>query len=372
MKRPALLLLLLFIYLSAHSKDNDGNINFISPGYYQLAYHQQIISIYFDECRIPSYHNFITPAELTESERYAVVKTIKEKLDPLPLDFIQKYLSISIYPFHIFRDADYGFYYNNEIVIDIDKIKPNMSFVESITSTLMKQISAITLQAYSQNESTMEMVLYLEKFNTEHPYNLNDINVFESGYVTMESTGKDNFMYSANRELRELFSCLLNPNSRNKLQQFIDLNPNSILAQKVGVFIDYLVIYSPAFSRDYFFDSITPPANSSMPQVTDINGEQLLNLHEIKSNETYDFTKTNYHEDLLASTSKIPTDVEMNNKNNTVYSRYENDKPKTLFEIKQSEQPKSKKTTRKKKKKGAGRTILWITGIIVLLSLLPD
>ena len=343
MKRPAILQLFLLIFLSSFGNGNDANINFISSGHYQLMYHHQTISIYFDECRIPSYHDIIKPVEISESERYAIVKTIKEQLSTLPIDFIQKYLDISIYPFHIFREEDYGYYYNKEIVIDIDKIKPNMSFAESITSTLMQQICAITILNYAQEESTIEMKAYLEKFYAEHSYNYGSRHGFESGYVTPESAGINRYMYSTNYELNELFSFLLTPKSRNKLQRFIDLNPNSLLAQKVDVFIDYLAMYSPSFSRDYFFDNTPPPVISELNQATNINAEQFLNMHEIKSNESFDFSLTGYHEELEASARELPAFADMDYHNNEIYESNENNEIETVFGNNKNEKTKKKK-----------------------------
>lgn len=103
----------------------------------------------------------------------------------------------------------------------------------------------------------------------------------------------------------------------------------------------------------------------------DFNATQLLNSHELKSNELYDFSTFSNDEIFEASSETSVNNVAdyevINYGNDPIYQETEPNPTETIFN---SNQSKKKKTKVKKKKTGKG--ILVVTGIVLLLTLLSQ
>lgn len=347
-----------------------GNITFIEPGTYQIAYPNQVIFIYFNQSKFPGGKELIETANLSEKERYAIAKTLKVQIDLLPLDFIQEYLNIDIYPYHILKESAYSFHQENQIIIDVDKIRPGLSYKQSTNSSLMHEIARTVLQRQFRDEETKALLNYLDDFHNTHFQLIlyYDTPIYQRGYVTTQAAGKTEGGFSATTEIAELFSHLTCTESRTNLIGFVNSNPYSFLSKKINRVIEYLEFISPSFNKAYFFGK----SQEEIPEYStlELNGEQLLAAHEVKSNETFDFSFQSKEDNLEVSTFTIPADF---GDQKTIDSEHishnfelEDNEVETVF----NSNSKSKK--KKKKKDGSGKKAFLIGGLLLLLLLIGD
>lgn len=370
MKRRVLILSLCLICLKSTFVKASGNITFIEPGTYQIAYPNQVIFIYFNQSNFSGSAALIETANLNEKEHYAIARTLKEQIDLLPQDFIREYLNSDIFLYHIIKDSDYSFYQDNQIVVDVDKIRPGLSYKQSINSSLMREIALTIVQQQFRDEETKALINYLNDFHHTHFQLIENYNtpIYQKGYVTIEASGKTQGGFSATTEIAELFSHLTCTESRTDIISFVNSNPSSFLNKKINRFIEYLEHISPSFDKAYFFGEAQEETSEST--TSDLNGKQLLTAHEVKSNEAFDFTFESMEDNLEVSMVTIPADFKdqktMSNEHSSHNFELEDKEVETVFKSNK----KSKK--KKKKKNGSGKSVFLIGGLILLLLLIGD
>ena len=369
MKRHLLIVALYFICAQIEAKNANGNINFIAPGIYQVAYHSRLIYIQFDPDYNPDHHELFATADLTEKKRYAIVKIIKDQIDVLPEDIIETYLQIEIIPSHIIDGSKFGFSHKNQIVIDVGKTKPGMSYDESIKSSLANEIGKLIFEQNSRSHEIKTLETYLKEFYLyNHDQLQNGDNIFKNGFVSKEAAGISQNGYSVSNEMAELFAHLTCIESQEKIYQFLETNPASILQEKIIHFVSYLEDVSQGFDQEYFFNDSMLPKKRSPGKSNNQNTDQLLAIHELKSNETYDFTAINstpeFDANIYATPSNITEFEDFENIEMSVRSDIEEEQIETVFNSGNNNTDKKKPKKTKRKKDGSG--LLLVGGLIYL------
>jgi len=367
MTRHLLLLAAILLSINCKARKVDGNIDFIAPGIYQFAYPAQVIFINFNDVNMSGHKKLFVPADLTEKERYAIVKTLKVQIDLLPEDIIEAYLNIQIIPSRILNSQDFGFYYENQIVIDVEKIRPEISYKEGLKISLMREIGQLIVQRNFRTEATERLRAYFTEFYKQHK-NLqqNQDNIYKSGYVTMQAAAIGQEDYSVESEIAEMFAQLMCVESRQKINDFLRFNPESILGEKISHYIKYLEKISPNLNQAYFFNESVHFKEKTTVKINEQDGQQLLASHELRSNETFDFTAIVDEADFEVSTFSIPTEIEdyespVNNDFSTM-NDLEEEQIKTIF----NSSPNNKKKTKKTKRKKDGTGLLLIGSLVYL------
>lgn len=290
MKKTILLLFMGLWSFTINAKENDGAINYIEPGAYQLIYTNQIVNVIFNPSSIPGSNEHFGMADLNEEDRKGIVQILKNQIDLFPSEFIRDYLNVRIFPTHIFDRKIFGYYYGDKIVIEVDKIISGISYTQSLTSSFILELGYIVEQRQHSNRETKKFKIYLEEFHENNRFLIQDnSNIYQSGFVSSQAAGRLDDKYSSTEEFVQLFQHLMCINNRDKLVQFMDLNPDSELTKKVNKFIEYLESTIHSLNRDYFFGNSHEIKEPSAQEMA-LNGAQLLASHELKSNELFDFT----------------------------------------------------------------------------------
>lgn len=366
MKRQLLLLLLSLFCLTSRIMANDGIVTFLEPNVFQITYPQQFIQVIFKKSQIPESRSMLKSADLNREEQQAIVHLLKNQIDIFPSDFINAYLDISIHPVHIYENDVYGFFYGNKIFIDADKIMPDQSYNYSICNAFLSELAYLINEKQYEDLRTKTFITYLDLFNREHrPLTQNSSSdPYEAGYVTFYPSGT----YTAHDEYVKLFAHLLYPETRENLINFITLNPESILTDKINRFVSHLEETIPSLNKSYFFGK--PIETEFIPQtITSQDGEELLARHEMKSNEAYDFSSATLNEDYESYSVSNDDDFNFEEPINSYeptpqQETYE--EIETIFNTGNNETTKQKKKKKKRKKDGTG---LLIVGSLLYLTL---
>jgi len=354
--------------LNIKAQNIDGIPNYIAPGVYQLTYPNQFIYFNFKQSLIPGGKDFFTPAELSEKEQIFVVNTLKEQIDILPSDFIEEYLNVNIYPFHIFDKTTFGYHYEDQIVVEVDKILPAKSYKQSIKLSFVRQLAYLVEERLNSSEGTQALKEYLKEIYEEHWFDHEENNngLYANGFVSEVAASAVPNNYSPTDEYAEIFSHLICLDSREEIINFIEANPKSILTEKIIRFVSYLEGNIPSLNHAYFFgeqmdSNLEPNVESAL------NGAQLLASHELKSNELYDFSFTSLEDEYEFSTASNSENYEFiegsDQIDNRIITTAEADIVHTFFNTDATKKSEKKKKT-KKKKDGTG--LLIIGGLIYL------
>jgi len=341
----------------------------MEPGVYQLTYPQQFIYINFKQSLIPGSKKYFRPAELNENERNFILNALKEQIDLLPSAFITKYLNIYIHPFHIINGNNYGFYYENQIVVDIDKIKPGLSYKQSITSSFIHELAYLVLERQRRSNETQAFKEYLKDYYERYWFSdrENKTGSYHNGFVSERPAGTNGHGYSATDEIAELFSHLICLESREVLFQFMESNPKSILGKKINRFMAYLESAFPSLNSAYFFGEPVNIEYDTTPE-TGLNEDQLLISHELKSYESYDFSNNSENEDYEFTSRSNSQYSEFSDLQDefefTAQSENKEDQIETIFHSDSNKKRKEKKKKTKRKKDGTG--LLIVGGLLYL------
>ena len=369
MKRSLLLIAILLTTLPSIAKKANGNIDFISPGIYQLVYPGQLIHIYFAPDNLSQHQGLFAPADLSESQRYEVVKIIGQQIDLLPQDIIETYLRIEIVPGHIYDEDVFGFSHYNQMIIDVVKTKAGMSHYESITTALAHEIGTMIFQQHSRSNATMELKAYLNEFYLDHYHLLRQGgSIYQYGFVSSEAAGTARNGYSVTNEMAELFAHMVCPESNDRISEYIKGDIESILREKLAKFNLYIQSVSPAFDNEYKIGSTQIVEKIAPENFQNFYADDMLAMHELKSNETFDFSIANELPELQASTYTIPS-YEDNFED--VYPEHNLVIPETREEqieafFNGSNDKKSKKQSKKTKKRKNGSGLLLVGSLIYL------
>ena len=77
--------------------NNNGRINRIKSGVYQLSYPEQSMHLFFNYMPNNGLENMFSEIELSDNQQYEIVFILKQFIDQLPSEFIQRYLDIEIF-----------------------------------------------------------------------------------------------------------------------------------------------------------------------------------------------------------------------------------------------------------------------------------
>lgn len=359
--------------LTIHAQKKVGTINCIEPGAYQLIYSNQIVDVNFNPSSIPGSIEHFGMADLTEEERRAIVQILINQIDLFPSEFIREYLNVHIFPSHIYDRKIFGYYHGDKIVIEVDEIMSGISFTQSLTSSFILELAYIIEQKQHSNRETKKIKAYLEEFheNNRSLFQTNS-NIYQSGYVSSQAAGLLNDKYNSTEEFVQLFQHLICMDTRDKLVQFMDLNPGSELTEKVNKFIDYLESAVPSLNRGYFFgdsDEIKEP----FAQEIALDGAKLLASHELKSNELYDFKLITGDEEKQFALESNPQGTELMEDSYEYYfttnAEKRTEQIETLIHQDSGKDSKNNKKKSRRKKNGTGLLIAG-TALYIALQLL--
>ena len=381
MKKPILIIWICLWSLIIHAEKYSGNIRFLDPGTYQIEYPNQTINLYFKYPPAIGIQKLIAEPSLTENERYAIVNILKDQIDQLPAEFIDKYLNIDIFPLHILNQYEFGFYYNHQIVVEIKNIKNGMSFNTSIKSSFIHEVAHLIEQNPNNEEESIALKEYLNTiYNTYHN---NDIimnsDLYQSGFVSGYASGELIGGYNDSEEFAEIFAHLIIQESRTDLIEFMDTHPGSTLTAKINGVIDFIEKNVPSLNKVNFWGELKETNYAATPDA-EIDGALLLAAHEHKSYETLDFNSMEVSETLYikqidnSDPDDISTDIRENSyetRLNQISTYYSLDPYIELTEVRSDQLPPDDKQKSKKRKKRNGRGLL-IAGaaLYIMLKLL--
>ena len=281
-------------------------------------------------------------------------------------------MDIDIIPMDILNDSEYGYNLDHQIIVEAGKIKQGMSYRNSLKSALAHQIAYLLVDDPQVKDQVNEMKTYLNSMHqTYYESNKNDgYSIYDEGYVSRYANGEITGLYSASLEFAELFAHLTCDENRQDLLDFADKHPDRVLAAKVRRFEDFLSTH--IYEMNAHEINFSSEFSYTTPEYSDVDGEVLLNIHELRSYESMDFDAIeNEDNDYLSSADndiyeELPTkswdepepDVEDRVFKYTWEQEQNVDRTQTQHEQK-----------KRKKKKGTG---LLITGaaLYVLLQLL--
>ena len=370
MEKRLLAIAVLFICLQSISKSNDGNINFISPGTYELEYGYRTINIHFDPVLSNKLIDLCQPADITERKRYEIIKSIKDQLDLLPIDFLDNYVTFEILPVRIFDFQKYSFMHENQMIIDINKKKSGMSYKQSIDHALLFEVGKNMLEKNTQLIATKTLTKYLQEFYLRHSKSNFNRSIIESGFVSIEAAGAGAHEYSVSQEIPELFAHLICPESRERISRYLDRYPESILSEKVSKFVTYLEQISDGFEFDLINTSPAYQKAKFAQLNNELRNDELLTLHELRSNETYDFSYVAEFEEFeansVSSSASSNIIVEDGNEDDIYLKNNEQKQIETLFNSQPPDKSKKKSKKSKRRKDGTG---LLLVGSLVYLTL---
>ena len=369
MKRLLLLLVFFLSVFHGNCENANGNIDFIAPGIYQLSYPNQLINIYFNPLDHSRHQGLFVPADLSETQRYDIVKVLKQQIDLFPEEIIGAYLQIDLIPGFIFDHNTFAFSHQNQIMIDVMKTKAGMSRDESIRYVLTHETGKLILRQHSNSEATKTMKAYLNAFYLDHLHDLqNGGDIYSKGYVSIEAAGLSPYGYTVSNEMAELFAHLTCTESNQRITDFIMANPKSILKEKILKFSSYLDLIFSTIDEGELFDKslLSEPIATRSHNIH--YADQMLSIHELKSNETFDFSMANELPELEASAYSLP--AEMDEPEIASYEEYyetqdfREEQIETIFDS--SDDRKNKKKVKKTKKKKDGSGLLLVGSLIYL------
>ena len=212
MKTQLLLYLLSFFYLTATAQYNIGIVSMLESDVFQITYPQQFIQVNFKKSKIPYAKSLFSDTNLSKDEQYVIVHMLKDQIDALPSEFINEYLDISIYPFHIYDDHIFGYYYGNQIVIEAEKIMPGFSFRQSICHAFLRELAYLIHENKNVDNQVNSFISYLNQFNSQHIEidGKEETSIYRNGYVSLPLSGG----YLASEEYVALFAHLMYPETR--------------------------------------------------------------------------------------------------------------------------------------------------------------
>jgi hypothetical protein len=372
MKISVLLFHNLLFSILAFAQSTMSQISQMGSGEYQISYPNMVIKVYFDYRPINGLQHITSKTELGENEQYALVQILKNQIDQYPSTFINKYLDIDIIPMDILNDSEFGYNLDHQIIVEAGKIKQGMSYRNSLKSALAHQIAYLLVDDPQVKDQVNEMKTYLNSMHqTYYESNKNDgYSIYDEGYVSRYANGEITGHYSASLEFAELFAHLTCEENRQDLLDFADNHPDRVLAAKVRRFEDFLSTHIYKMNAHEINFSSEP--SYTTPEYSDVDGEVLLNIHELRSYESMDFDAIeNEDNDYLGSTDddiyeELPTKSWDEGDPDMEYRVF-----KYSFEPDRQDKEKADHKTQKKRKKKNG-TGLMITGaaLYVLLQLL--
>lgn len=299
LRKYTLMFLSILILSTSYAQADIGEIVFLKSGTYQIDYPNQVINVYFTVMPSGIFEHLVTGLSLTEDERYNIVVRLRNQIDKLPEDFIGKFLSVDIHPLHIRNEITFGYYYENQIVVEIEKMKLSSASDGGIEANFLHELAHRIYDRMKRRDETISLISYFERFQARYPcyHYSSNIELFKSGYVSKYAAGKLTDSYDSEEEFAELFAYLIWEQSRNDLFNYVSSFPQSIIASKANKYIDYLEKIVPSINKEYLLSNSSAPlfASSSTPD-EEFN---LLDVHGYKSNESYDFDNYNVDEEML-------------------------------------------------------------------------
>ena len=160
--------------------------------------------------------------------------------------------------------------------------------------------------------------------------------------------------------------CILRPEKR--LISYLTLNPGSSLQNKINRYVTHLEEIFPSLNQAYFFGEPIMVGPTVIETAVAQNGDQLLNMHELKSNETYDFSSTGSYEEFPSYPLSNDEDITFDGSSDYYEAAYHPDSEEehieTLFETRNDTTKHNKKKKKKRKKDGTG--LLIVGGLLYL------
>jgi hypothetical protein len=272
----------------------------------------------------------------------------------------------------ILNDSEFGYNLDHQIIIEAGKIKQGMSYRNSLKSALAHQIAYLLVDDPQVKDQVNEMKTYLNSMHqTYYESNKNDgYSIYDEGYVSRYANGEITGLYSASLEFAELFAYLTCDENRQDLLDFADKHPDRVLAAKVRRFEDFLSTH--IYKMNVHEINFSSEPSYTTPEYNDVDGEVLLNIHELRSYESMDFDAIENEDNDYLSSANNDIYEELPTKS---WDEPEPDVEDRVFKYPWEQEQNVDRTQtqheqkKRKKKKGTG---LLITGaaLYVLLQLL--
>ena len=319
MKKYYLLLLAFCSQICLFAQSEQGSIKKFNEGIYQIIYPNQSIDIFFNYSPSYTIASLVEPAKLTEAEQELFAKSIRDAIAELPNEFIKKHLGVEIYPSSIKNDEVYGYHFMDQIVIDAEKHKVDADYSLYIKTLFMHELGHIIEEDRDIQKGAKELKDYLEYSYLTNKKATSSETSLENGFISIRAHGTEEQQYDASEEFSEIFSHMLLQQHRGPIMDYVSNNPNSILTSKIDRFIEFsdefLELPSSHFrlsKPNYDFEKPTFTLESLKnrdynPGVKQfdpgMDGDKLLEKHEMKSYESFDFSDEKYLEQRVESIS---------------------------------------------------------------------
>ena len=349
MKRIAAFLVSICWMFGDSACANDGTIHQFKIGTYQILYPNQSINVFFRYAPTYTLANLVDSPNLNPQEQEYFVQLIKEQTDLLPTDFINQYLDVEVYPSRIKDTNTYGYHYIDQIIIEVEKIKPNLSYNLSIKSSYLHEIAHLLEESEDLKYSIEKLKSDFYSINKENDKAFSSGDIFDCGFVSEAARGDFSGEYNVSNEFAETFAYLIHEESRQVLLSYMEKNTNSVLASKIDVLAQFLNNNIPSLGSTYLYRKTWKNYEKSAKISNDkpntdfriekfnsekyndhiakfdpqLDGDALLFKHELKSYESSTFSDPTEFESQKIVQKSPYVDEDMKNE-----TQYEEDKSK--------------------------------------------
>jgi hypothetical protein len=268
-----------------------GEIIFTEKGSYKLIYEEQIINFYFSHAPRGDFDNLVVGLVLTREEQTELIHSIKRVIDQLPADIRAKYLGIDIFMLTILNETITGYYFNNQLIIEIDANKLQDLKPGNMTFTFGHELAHHILNRSEGLQETNKFLDYLKTFRMEHPaMNYGDEVSFRlKGYYSKYSYNQHGKGYCAREEFADLIGLFLinDPILHTALNQ----SEYALFAEKLRHTNNFLKELAPSLAIDNNysnnFASFTPEIEVVEKEVS--KPEVIASTQESASSEEVDY-----------------------------------------------------------------------------------
>lgn len=278
--------------------DNNGRINRIKSGVYQLSYPEQSMHLFFNYIPSNGLQNMFAEIELSDNQQYEIVFILKQFIDQLPQEFITRFLDIEIFLLRIQNETDYGYTLDDQVVVEISKMRRGSSFANSIQTSFAHELAHLVEKDQDTKSGAAAMKNYLKNIrSTYYSENNRSTSIYDQGYVSRYASGELGKGYNPNEEFAEIFAHLLCRESRANLFRYLEREGGSVLNVKMDRYLKFLEYNLPYLGENYLTNNVEVEVPVPLNSYESLDGDLLLLSHEQKSYEAMSYDMMEEEED---------------------------------------------------------------------------
>lgn len=231
-----------------------GMITTINTSQTQLDFGYHLMMVHFN-LKPPDdrFDALITGVELTEARQQQLAGIIRDELLSLPEVFVARYVVDKVYFAAVRKKGSLGFHIDNRIILEARESLFN------IRRTFIHEIAHEVADKADHTREYQQVISFFDR-NRSLPveqWHLSVEALYASGYTSAYSPA------SAKEEFCEMIADLLVPQEKHPAMDYILKNPDSLLARKAGLILDFFrKNYVKEFTQEYFTTRMSGPARN--------------------------------------------------------------------------------------------------------------